>query len=784
MSWNEAQVLRSCNSPGTLDRLRAVRFGDLVLTKTQMSSRRSPWLVSRTGLLLALATALAFGAAPGWAGAAPAPPEKREVETASWAVLDAVTTIGLDAETLSGLGLKVTTHAPSSRAHSPHPLSVVPSKAPSFETEGPIDLRAAVATDGFHGFEGGPLRLSGGFLLGGDGRTFDLSSLVLRPGRKATTLELIDNAGIALLTTADAQWEFDVRTGRLRYLNADLRILPALAGQLGDERYAGVNVGVLDLDATLQVGSLPPAPLPPPGATAPPACDDWSGTIDVALTNMSSIGQAGIGTVNGRSVVVVLPSADLKNVGTANVPWFSKFTNLGVPPWDDQHPFLVWQMVRSKDGVLEPLGRSDLKHAFLTLNNGCDPGACTDPHVLGLGCTDVYGTSTNNSTSSLAPRSEVTASTGIWAHCGGIPSHFDANGDCTQDFFGAGENAFTHGLKAAETDLQVAGAAYYVEAFYIIRNDSNIFNSMGYRQVTPTKPGSVWSFPLVGAYSQGPAINAWVNPVTPGANADNKVLDTGEGHVQLAVRITDVAGSPGRKRYAYALQNHDFDRRIKSFRVPFNTTGGVIDNVAYADGDGFAANDWTAAIDASGITWTAPAATTPPAEIDYATLVSFRFDIDQSPVAAQSTLGVFEAGAAGAATTLQLQTLAPSGVGVVHGFYTITPCRLLDTRTQPAGPIASGVVREVAVSGCGIPATAKAVAVNVTAVGPSSGGDLAVYAVEPPAPANNIISFGLGAIRANNAIVQVSATGTLKVKPTLSGSAAMHVLVDVVGYFQ
>jgi hypothetical protein len=748
------------------------------MTDTQMTGRRSPWFLC--SLFFTLASAFALGTAPGWGGAAPKVSKDKAAETASWAVLDAVATIGLDVQTLSSLGLEVTVNAPSGRSHSAHPLSVVPAGAPSFDAQDPIALRAAVATDGFHGFEGGPLHLSGGFRLRGEGRTFDLSGLVLRPGEKTSDLELVDASGVALLTTADAQWEFDVRTGQLRYLNADLRILPALAHWLGDDRYTGVNAGVLDLDATLQVGSLPAAPLPPIGAV-PPACGDWSGAIDVALTDMSSIGQAGIATVNGRSVVVVLPSADLKNVGTANVPWYSKFTNLGVPPWNDQHPFLVWQMVRSNAGVLEPLGHSDLKHAFLTLNEDCNVGACTDPHILGLGCTDVYGTSTNNSTGSLAPRSEITASTGIWAHCGGIPSHFDTNGDCVQDFFGGGENSFTHGLKAAETDLQVAGAAYYVEAFYIIRDDRNIFNSMGYRQVAPAKPSSVWSFPTVGAFSQGPAINAWVNPVTPGTDAANKMLDTGEGHLQLAVRVTDVAGSPGRKRYAYALQNHDFDRRIKSFRVPFNTAASVIDNIAYADGDGFAVNDWTAAIDANGITWTAPAATTPPAEIDYATLVSFRFDSDQTPVVAQSALGVFETGSP---STLQIQTLAPTGGVVAHGFYTITPCRLLDTRTQPAGPIASGVVREVAVSGCGVPAAATAVAINVTAVSPSSSGDLAVYAVEPPTAANNIVSFGLGAIRANNAIATISVDGTLKIKPTLSASAAMHVLVDVVGYFQ
>ena len=80
--------------------------------------------------------------------------------------------------------------------------------------------------------------------------------------------------------------------------------------------------------------------------------------------------------------------------------------------------------------------------------------------------------------------------------------------DCGPDFFGAGEDNFTHGMKVAEADLQVPGATYYVEAFYIVRGDSNIFNSMGYRQVAPAKP-SLWTFTNAGPYIQGPAINAW-----------------------------------------------------------------------------------------------------------------------------------------------------------------------------------------------------------------------------------------------------------------------------------
>lgn len=733
--------------------------------------------VPRRALFALLAFTLALGAPPGRASAQ---------ATASWDLLDAVTTIGFDDSALSGLGLELVIDGPDVARIAPHPLSVAPPEAPAFGAEGPIGLRAAVTADGFAGFAAGSLRHSGGFRLRGAAGTFDFSGLELRPGRKASSLELLDASGVALLATADSQWELDAKGGLLRYLNADLRILPAFARRLGDARYAGVTLGVLALDATLRVGPVPPRQRVAAGA-APPPCGDWSGTVDVGLVDMSGIGQGGTAVVNGRPVVVVLPSAELRNVGTANVPWYSKFTNLAQPPYD-QHPFLVWQMLRSSAGVLEPIGRSDLKHAFLTSNDGCDPGACTDPHILGLGCSDNYNTVSNNSVGALAPRAEVTASTGTWAHCGGIPTHFDTNGDCVQDFFGGGESSFTHGMKVAETDLAISGAAYYVEAFYIVRDDSNIFNSMGYRQVTPAKP-SIWTFANVGPYAQGPAINAWVNLAAPGPNADNRVLDTGEGRVQLAVRVTDVAGSPGRRRFAYALQNHDFDRRIRSFHVPFNTGTGIIENVIYSDGDGFAANDWTWTVDATGITWSVPdvpvTPPTPPAEIDYATLVSFRFDSDQTATPAETRLGVFENPPAGPPAELRLQALAPATGGIPPSdFHTLAPCRLLDTRTHPGGAIASGAVRELNVfaSPCGVPANAIAVAINVTALGSNRSGELAVYSAGPPATAGTV-SFGPGATRANNAIALLSREGKLKIKPSLSAAGSAHAIVDVVGYF-
>jgi len=713
--------------------------------------------------------------------ASSAPAKQPPAVTATWDILDGVATIELNRSTLTSLGFQVTDLSPSASGHGFHPMSVIARDAPSFALDGRIGLRAIVAWDGFRSFEGTSMQTRGGFRLVGPAGTFDLTSMVMRPGAKPGVLELFDAAGMALLTTADAQWQLDAPTGRLHLFNADLRILPDLARLLGDDRYTGMNVGLIDFDATLAAGTLPPVPARPVGIAAPPPCGDWSGTVDVALSDMSSASQNGIGTINGRSVVVVTPSATLKNVGTANVPWFQKFTNLGVPPWNDQHPLLVWQMTRSTGDFFEPIGRSDVKHAFTTLNIGCDAGACTDGRILGLGCSDIYSSGTNNSNNAQAPRNEITAFTATWAHCGGIPSHFDVNGDCSQDFTGSGENAFTHGLKAAESDLTLAGASYYVEAFYIIRNDVNIFNSMGYRQVAPAKPSTTWTFSNVGAYTQGPPVNTWVNPTVPGANADNRVLDTGEGHVQLVVKVTDVAASPGRKRFAYALQNHDFDRQIKSFHIPFDSTGATISNIVYADGDGFATNDWTATTDATGITWTAPTGTTPPAPVDYAALVAFRFDIDRAAVPASSTLGVFESGPT---STLTIQSLAPAppDAPTQGSFFTVSPCRLVDTRTGNGPALVPGSERSFAASGlCGIPAGAKAVAINVTAINAPDSGRVVVYS--GAVPTTSTVTYSAGQTRANNAIVQLETDGSFKVM-AVQATGTLPLTVDVTGYFQ
>jgi hypothetical protein len=122
-------------------------------------------------------------------------------------------------------------------------------------------------------------------------------------------------------------------------------------------------------------------------------------------------------------------------------------------------------------------------------------------------------------------------------------------------------------------------------------------------------------------------------------------------------------------------------------------------------------------------------------------------------------------------------------------FYTVAPCRLLDTR-NPSGPgggpaIPPGSQRVIAVSGrCGIPATAKAVAVNITVVGAAQAGRVSFFPGNAQPPTSSLVSFGAGQTRTSNALLMLasSGTGTLTVQ-SFSG-AGLNLLLDVSGYFQ
>jgi hypothetical protein len=120
-------------------------------------------------------------------------------------------------------------------------------------------------------------------------------------------------------------------------------------------------------------------------------------------------------------------------------------------------------------------------------------------------------------------------------------------------------------------------------------------------------------------------------------------------------------------------------------------------------------------------------------------------------------------------------------------FFTLTPCRIADTRNANGalgGPMlaASGDRVFPTFSGtCGIPATARALSVNVTVAGPTAPGDLRLYPGATPLPNTSVINFRAGDVRANNAIV-FTGEGDLAVH--LDSAGTVHFILDVNGYFE
>jgi hypothetical protein len=121
------------------------------------------------------------------------------------------------------------------------------------------------------------------------------------------------------------------------------------------------------------------------------------------------------------------------------------------------------------------------------------------------------------------------------------------------------------------------------------------------------------------------------------------------------------------------------------------------------------------------------------------------------------------------------------------GYYTLPPCRLVDTRGT-AGPLGApalqpSTLRTFPLLGiCGVPDTAQALSVNVTVTQPAAPGFLKLFSSALSiAPDTSVINFGTGQTRANNAVLGVS-SGSIQVQDGSLGT--VQLILDVNGYFQ
>jgi hypothetical protein len=117
------------------------------------------------------------------------------------------------------------------------------------------------------------------------------------------------------------------------------------------------------------------------------------------------------------------------------------------------------------------------------------------------------------------------------------------------------------------------------------------------------------------------------------------------------------------------------------------------------------------------------------------------------------------------------------------GFTPVTPPRrLYDTRQIAGITLQPGVARSIVVEGVagGAPASANAVAVNLTVVAPSDYGFIRAYPCDQSGSSEvSNVNFEPLENRANSAVVPTAADGTICVVST----AATELLVDIAGYF-
>lgn len=116
----------------------------------------------------------------------------------------------------------------------------------------------------------------------------------------------------------------------------------------------------------------------------------------------------------------------------------------------------------------------------------------------------------------------------------------------------------------------------------------------------------------------------------------------------------------------------------------------------------------------------------------------------------------------------------------------ITACRAVDTRfADQGGPAALGApeTRNFQIRGnCGVPTSAKAVAVNITSVGSAGPGYLSASPSGAALPAASYLTFDPGqGVLANGGVVALS---TLPDDLAVTTANSTHVIIDVFGYFQ
>lgn len=426
-------------------------------------------------------------------------------------------------------------------------------------------------------------------------------------------------------------------------------------------------------------------------ANAPPSTPQLGISLgpDVTIKDLSGISNYtssggslcppgyGNGAENCRGYTVGTNSC---NVGSAPVDWCDAtggcrtttdaFHPLA-PATVSDHSVISQNIYRLKDGRFEQIGASFLKHGFLSLNSpstdcawndgGVPNTSCVQPPAggdqLGVGCTDFYNSGLNGNRP-MGRRSDV--------QIAGADHPPNAAGGETDD-------AYDQRMVVVESQLdpaQNAGALYWVEGHYAVRDDAragNGLNNASHRRATISGMPSL-NVNLTGpTIREMPAILAWegVDPEVETVAVDKLTFFLGEEadppipagtfypnyavtERYWAARKVTVTGGPTPYHYEYAIYNLNSDTSADSFAIDFGQTATIANagfrDLAHHSGEPYDTSDWTIDVDGPNgtITWTAVDAGDNTNALRWGYTFNFWFDSDVGPNPVSHSLGNFK----------------------------------------------------------------------------------------------------------------------------------------------
>ncbi len=404
-----------------------------------------------------------------------------------------------------------------------------------------------------------------------------------------------------------------------------------------DEYCAGPNIFVPGASCSeLCIGEGQPCMQLPPG------------TVDIAV---SRIGVSGANLhdyeeygVDG-DIASFAAATTSCNLGNESADWFHDGNEEGST---NRHPLIAQQLYRlSPNGrQFEMIGMSWLKHGFCALSEGtcgdCQPTNCA---TLGVGCADTY-TAARNGVTNLGPRG-TSDPLGTLTEPDGLGTH--AHPQPTP----SGNETIAGRLQVPTSQLDIPGAAYFVEAQYVTHDEpiSSRHNNASWIQVAmpggPEFTGDILSIDVV--RMEQIALGAWQENdpevvITP-------IQDEQGGRFHLAYRVSD--NGDGTWHYEYALHNMNSQLAARSFEVPVPdnvvVSGMGFHDVDYHSGDGdpltggggnYDGTDWPVTDGAGILSWDMPVVGRYDNSnaLRWGTTYNFRFDADTPPKSVVATI--------------------------------------------------------------------------------------------------------------------------------------------------